>query len=152
MGQVVEILSPWKTRTCLSYKVNNTSSCWCHGNVKTQGISSQGIDLFLMEYSGLGIMRVNSLWPTDDIWWHKSESTLAQVMLWCHMAPRHYLNQSWLLISELRFCGIHLRTISPLLLSVMRSKIILLKLLLHLPGPNELTMELQPEAVTFPVH
>ena len=31
----------------------------------------------------------NSMWPIDAIWWHKSGSTLAQVMAWCH----HYLNQ-----------------------------------------------------------
>ena len=42
----------------------------------------------------------NSLWPSDDIWWHRSESTLARVMAWCLMAPSHYLNQPWLIISE----------------------------------------------------
>ena len=34
------------------------------------------------------------------IWWHKSWSTLAQVMACCLMAPSHYLNQCWLIISE----------------------------------------------------
>ena len=33
----------WKTRTCLSYVVN-TTSCWCPGNVRNQGISSNGIN------------------------------------------------------------------------------------------------------------
>ena len=41
-----------------------------------------------------------SLWPSDPIWWHRSESTLAQVMAWCHQAPSNYLNQCWHLISE----------------------------------------------------
>ena len=36
-----------------------------------------------------------SLWPGDTIGWHISGSTLAQVMAWCH-----YLNQCWLIISE----------------------------------------------------
>ena len=36
----------------------------------------------------------NSLWPSDTIiWWHRSGSTLAQVMSSCLAAPSHYLNQ-----------------------------------------------------------
>ena len=38
--------------------------------------------------------HVNSLWPRDAIWWHRSGSTLAQVMSCC-------LNQCWLIISEI---------------------------------------------------
>ena len=38
--------------------------------------------------------------PSDAIWWHKSMSTLAQVMAWCLTAPSHYLNQCWLIISR----------------------------------------------------
>ena len=44
--------------------------------------------------------RINSLWPSDTIWWHKYRSTLAQVMAWCLTAPSHYLNHCWLIISE----------------------------------------------------
>ena len=43
---------------------------------------------------------VNSLRPSDAIWWHRSESTLAQVMACCLTAPSHYLNQCWLIISK----------------------------------------------------
>ena len=43
---------------------------------------------------------VNSLWPSDIIWWQGSRSTLAQVMACCLTAPSHYLNQCWLMISE----------------------------------------------------
>ena len=42
---------------------------------------------------------VSSLWPGDAVWRHRSGSTLAQVMAWCLMAPSHYLNQCWLIIS-----------------------------------------------------
>ena len=45
-------------------------------------------------------MLVNSLWPSDAIWRHKSGSPLAQVMACCLMASSHYLNQYWLIISE----------------------------------------------------
>ena len=34
-----------------------------------------------------------SLCPSDAIWWHRSGSTLAQLMVWCLMASSHYLNQ-----------------------------------------------------------
>ena len=42
---------------------------------------------------------INSLWPRDAIRWHRSGSTLAQVMACCLTAPSHYLNQCWLIIS-----------------------------------------------------
>ena len=31
--------------------------------------------------------NLNSLWPSDAIWWHRSGSTLAQVMAWFLTAP-----------------------------------------------------------------
>ena len=40
--------------------------------------------------------------PGGTIWRHRSGSTLAQVMAWCLMAPSHYLNQCWLLISAVQ--------------------------------------------------
>ena len=42
---------------------------------------------------------INSLWPSNTIWWYKS--TLAQVMDCCLTASSHYLNQCWLIISNL---------------------------------------------------
>ena len=45
---------------------------------------------------------LNSLGPGDTIWWHKSGSTLARVMACCLTAPSHYLNQCWLIISEVQ--------------------------------------------------
>ena len=43
-----------------------------------------------------------SLWPSDAIWHQRSGSTLAQVMACCLTAPSHYLNQCWLIISEVQ--------------------------------------------------
>ena len=43
---------------------------------------------------------ISSLWPSDAIWRHRTWSTLVQVMACCLMAPTHYLNQCWLIISE----------------------------------------------------
>ena len=36
----------------------------------------------------------------DAKWQHRSRSTLVQVMACCLMAPSHYMNQCWLIISE----------------------------------------------------
>ena len=40
------------------------------------------------------------LGPSDAIWHWGSWSTLVQVMACCLMAPSHYLNQCWLIISK----------------------------------------------------
>ena len=46
----------------------------------------------------------NPLWPTDTIWSLRSWSALAQVIdCCCLMAPSHYLNQYWLIISEVQW-------------------------------------------------
>ena len=42
----------------------------------------------------------DSLWPSEAILRHRSGSTLTQVMAWCLTVWSHYLNQCWLLISE----------------------------------------------------
>ena len=41
------------------------------------------------------LTTLNSLWPIDAIWQHRSGSTLAQVMACCLTASNHYLNQYW---------------------------------------------------------
>ena len=46
---------------------------------------------------------VNSLWPSDDIGCWISWSTMVQVMACCLTAPSHYLNQCWLIISEVQW-------------------------------------------------
>ena len=45
---------------------------------------------------------INSLWPSDAIWRQRSGSTLAKAMACCLTAPSYYLNQSWLIISEVQ--------------------------------------------------
>ena len=51
-------------------------------------------------YSCQCIAIINSLWPSDAIWYQRSGSTLAKVMACCLMAPSHCPNQYWLLITE----------------------------------------------------
>ena len=49
------------------------------------------------------VYKLNSLWQSDAIWQHRFRSTLAQVMACCLTAPSHYLNQCWLIISEVQW-------------------------------------------------
>ena len=51
-------------------------------------------------------IQLNSLWPSDAIWHHRSRSTLGQVMACCLTAPTHYLTQCWLIISDNLWQGI----------------------------------------------
>ena len=44
--------------------------------------------------------QINSLCPSDVIWRQGSRSTLTQVMACCLTAPSHYLNQCWLMMSD----------------------------------------------------
>ena len=86
------------------------------------------------------ILYVNSLRSSDVIRQHRSGSTLAQVMACCLMAPSHYLNQCWLIISKVLYHS--LRTLSKETLRVPISKACLkiefLKLHPNPPGANEL--------------
>ena len=43
---------------------------------------------------------INSLGPSDAIWRWRSWSTLVQVMACCLTAPSHYLDQCWLITSN----------------------------------------------------
>ena len=83
------------------------------------------------------IWDINSLWPSNAIWQQRSGSTLAQVMAWCLKAPSHYLNQCWLIISD-----IHLRASSQEMLQRSITEIIwkikYLKFHSNFPGANKL--------------
>ena len=75
---------------------------------------------------------LNSLWPSDDMWWQRNGSTLAQVM-----SP--WIDAD---LSSVACCGIHMKAISQevLINSIceMCSKITLLKLIPHLSEANDL--------------
>ena len=49
------------------------------------------------------MVEVNSVWPSDAIWWYWSGSTWAQIMAWCHEVPSHYLNLCWLIIRKVQW-------------------------------------------------
>ena len=85
---------------------------------------------------------LNSLWHSDVKWWHRSGSTLAQVMACCLTAPGHYLNQCWLIISEVLWHlpeGNSTTYTHDINLQDEFENHTFLKLLPQLPGANELT-------------
>ena len=47
------------------------------------------------------VLLVNSLWLSDTIWHQISWSALVQVMACCLIAPSHYRDHCWLIISEI---------------------------------------------------
>ena len=49
--------------------------------------------------------RFNTLWSSDAIWRKRTWSTSVQMMDCCLTAPSYYLNQHWLIISEILWHG-----------------------------------------------
>ena len=132
-GWLVNLLWPsdaiWRQRSgsqvmacCLMTASHNLSHCWMEflDNPCKDAISMNICKLLLrkiawesfifnrkcQDYVLIKFPRgqwVNSLWPSDAIWWQRYESTLAQVMACCLMAPSHNMNQHWLIISEVKW-------------------------------------------------
>ena len=46
---------------------------------------------------------ISPLTHCGSLWQHRSGSTLPQVIVCCLLAPSHYLNQCWLVISEIKW-------------------------------------------------
>ena len=83
---------------------------------------------------------LNSLWPNDAIWRHRSRSTQAQVMAWCRQAPSHYLNQCWLTVStdQWRLSMGNFTRDTPAIIHGNRLQFVWIKFLSNLLGANEL--------------
>ena len=97
---------------------------------------------------------VNSLWYSDAIWSRRSGSTLslAQVMIWCLMAPRHCLNQYCLIISinSMAFTWEQFhRKMLQTWIHKMSSKIIPLNYRQNFPGSNGLIWTLFASHVSY---
>ena len=85
---------------------------------------------------GHKLTSIDTWWPSDAIWWHKSASTLIQVMACCLTAPSHYLNQYfWLLIRKVLSTWEQFHKKPQPVTCVGRY---ISKLQAHLPGANEL--------------
>ena len=45
------------------------------------------------------LLSFNPLFPRDALLWHRSGLILAEAMVWCLIAPSHYLSQYWFITS-----------------------------------------------------
>ena len=84
------------------------------------------------------IFVINSLRPSEAIWRQRTGSTLAQVMACCLMAPSHYLNQCWLIISKVLWLSWEGNFTRDASITKVCLKITCLKLHSNFPGANEL--------------
>ena len=80
---------------CLSYWVTVYVCCcvWCK-------LSQSNIFISFVCMYNIILYKFSSFWPSDPVRRQGTESTLAQVMACCLTTPSHYLNQCWLIISE----------------------------------------------------
>ena len=91
----------WSKADSLSFGPSGTS--FNKLSIKIQESSFRKTQLKMSSSRQLFCSGLNSLWPSDTIWRHKSGSTLAQLMACCLTAPSHYLNQCWLIISRVQW-------------------------------------------------
>ena len=112
MSTLVQLMA-WCSQATSPYMIQCRPHLWCH-MAKLNELSEPRTHQFEINHSithslvswhlyiksGCRGQWVNSLQPSGTIWWHKSGSTLAQVMACCLTAPRHHLNQSGLIISK----------------------------------------------------
>ena len=133
--------------------------CWYLGSWHCHIISSHDIDFVKREWIWLPFLKrelktcnvsvsrnCSTHWPLLTPYGDKRTwSTLVQVMAYCLMAPSHYLNLWWLFICEIQYSLQHSpdSEVSKLLFCIISLKIIILKLLPHLPGANELICKYQ---------
>ena len=88
---------------------------------------------------------VNSMWPRDTAWLHRSRSTLIHVMACCLTAPSHYLNQYWLTIRRILHHAPEDNSYMEMPLKVATTMYLKITHLIskpHPPGNNELKEQL----------
>ena len=106
---------------------------------------------FLSLYGATRPQWVNSLWPSEAKWQHRSGSILAQVMDHRSMAPNHYLNHCSLIIREVLWASTEGNTVSQEVLNIsildVNLTIINLRLQPHLRGGSPILDVQRPHAV-----
>ena len=74
--------------------------CWLHCkpllNYRDQCITILKILVNGIEQWNDSSMAINSPWPNEAMWWHKSVSALIEAIAGCPTST-HYLDQSWLI-------------------------------------------------------
>ena len=95
----------WSNATCCPSYTDNTmlaDALATLGAKATAGLvfDPQSWNISSPASEELKSMLFNSLWPSDTVCQHRTWSSLVQVMACSQTAPSHYLNQCWLIISE----------------------------------------------------
>ena len=90
-------------QTKIYNRISRSRKIWkffCKLREKVTEFNEESLKIYVLRIAVKSEGIFNSLWPGDVIWWQESRSTLNQVMACCLTAPSHYLNQCWLMISE----------------------------------------------------
>ena len=80
-------------------KANDTTMFWAEFDNATE----RRIDVVVrsqIHYLHYLKKRIRPFGPSDAMWWHRTESTLVQVMPCFLMTPNHHLNQCWPFVIE----------------------------------------------------
>ena len=83
--------SPWDQKLHFKKKMNQSLKPLWHGDAIWFGLDCICLTKMPVVQDILAIL--------DAIWWHRSGSTLVQVMACCLTATSHYLNPCWLFIN-----------------------------------------------------
>ena len=104
-GYVIDVTSETSQKHLLVYNkhvkilASNEKSIFCIVYHKQMKTFYHWQTMFYTVWSiCLFLHLANSLWLGDATWWHRFESTLAQVMAWCHN-----LNHYWLFMSKVQW-------------------------------------------------
>ena len=101
-------------------------------------VDSWPITALMIEVFVFLVIMIDSLLPSNAIWQHGSNSTLAQVMADFPMAPSFYMNQYWFPSKVL--CGLHPGAMSQEGLTNLYPEIILLKFLSHISESQDIIL------------
>ena len=94
---------------------------------------------------------INSLWPSEAIQQQRSGPTLVQVMACYLTPPSHYLNQCWLIISEIQWHSYYgnLQAMPQPSITKICLKITSLKFHSNFPGANDFNIRHSPQHVAW---
>ena len=131
-------INNWKRMEVRSV-IGHRFACWCLG---AKAPCNQHLQHWPRVYcTTMYIIFINSLWPNDAIWRHRSMSTLTQVMACCQAITWTSVDSSSVRSSDIQLRATQPKIVHPSITKISL-KITCLKFYLNLPGANELTHRL----------
>ena len=93
----------WTLRNKLQWNLNQNTKLFIYENAFENAVCEMAAILSRGRWVKMYAWKsLTHLCPNDIIWRHRNGPTLAQVIACCLMAPNHYLNQCWFIISEVQ--------------------------------------------------